>query len=144
MFEVKLTKREFDKIIKKINAKLKKTGIESIEELAKQYISRKVDEEKLWRKAIQAMAGMTEIKPVKKLAKQYISRKVDEEKLWRKTLKATGRKEFEKIGYETGPLNPMEYLFHEEASQVLSNKFVRRGLKWLEKHVSKQQKLKQR
>lgn len=110
MFEVKLTKREFDKIIKKINAKLKKTGIESIEELAK----------------------------------QYISRKVDEEKLWRKTLKATGRKEFEKIGYETGPLNPMEYLFHEEASQVLSNKFVRRGLKWLEKHVSKQQKLKQR
>ena len=55
---------------------------------------------------------------------------------WRKTFQASGMKEWHQT-LETTPTHPVNYLYFLEANRILTNKFVRRGMEWIEKNLPK-------
>ncbi|MDO8537766.1 MAG: hypothetical protein Q7S21_02675 [archaeon] len=107
LFEVRMTKPEFVKIVTAIDAKLQRFGISSIGEFYEKYVIA-VEEQNV----------------------------AEKNRLWNIVLQISGHQGIHIEQFqETASRSPASYLFYLEASKLLTNKFVRTGMKWVEKNI---------
>ncbi|MBU2100246.1 hypothetical protein KKG83_05985 [Candidatus Micrarchaeota archaeon] len=112
LFQVGMTKKEYERVIARINRKLKRIGFSSIEEFEESY-------RKAFRKAKE------------KGEEQW--KKVNQE-FYDNALKALKQTKLD-FPPEVSHFTPSSYLFYSEACRLLTNKLVRRANKWIERNI---------